>query len=219
MQHRRQLSTPRSLNILFDLFTFALISTSRFRDSIEVDIGRISPSSTLPASNHGTKIRAAGEHGFAALMHLFSKVARRDARRSRWTTTSAGSDSGAGALVAFPCHGLKFQEKSSSFHRFGRIVYSPTQKGYQVTNMSSGLAPLAMSQTKDELLKHLNMSPETYAEMAVRVIPSSTNSPFQLPPHRDKVLSSQKTRGRESMEVLTDIFAVFRNMLIMYTIG
>jgi hypothetical protein len=30
------------------------------------------------------------------------------------------------------------------------------------------LAPLAMSQTKDDLLKHLNLPPETYALMAVR---------------------------------------------------
>jgi len=30
------------------------------------------------------------------------------------------------------------------------------------------LEPLAMSQTKDDLLKHLNMRPETYTLMAVR---------------------------------------------------
>jgi hypothetical protein len=32
----------------------------------------------------------------------------------------------------------------------------------------AAIAPLAMSQTKDDLLKHLNLPPETYALMAVR---------------------------------------------------
>jgi hypothetical protein len=31
----------------------------------------------------------------------------------------------------------------------------------------AAIAPLAMSQTKDDLLKHLNLPPETYALMAV----------------------------------------------------
>jgi hypothetical protein len=32
----------------------------------------------------------------------------------------------------------------------------------------AAITPLAMSQTKDDLLKHLNLPPETYALMAVR---------------------------------------------------
>lgn len=47
--------------------------------------------------------------------------------------------------------------------------FSTVTPGYitLLSNRMSALAPLAMSQTKDELLKHLNMAPETYTLMAV----------------------------------------------------
>jgi len=46
-----------------------------------------------------------------------------------------------------------------------------------MTSMST-VPPLTMSQTKDELLRHLNMSPETYALMAVSFLFISNTHQF-----------------------------------------
>ena len=47
----------------------------------------------------------------------------------------------------------------------------------------AALAPIAMSQTKEDLLKHLNLPRETYALMAVCTSPLFTIPPWELTPH------------------------------------
>jgi hypothetical protein len=44
----------------------------------------------------------------------------------------------------------------------------------------TNLSPLSMSQTKEELLKHLNLDPETYTLMAVGNIFSPVSVPLEL---------------------------------------
>lgn len=57
------------------------------------------------------------------------------------------------------------QPISSSCNAYLGILFSLIS----ISSMAAvaGPQPLAMSQTKDDLLKHLNMGPETYAMMAV----------------------------------------------------
>ncbi len=75
------------------------------------------------------------------------------------------------------------------------------------------LTPLSMSQTKEDLLKHLDLPPATYALMAVSSIPSIPQPPSHL---ESMTHGSKLTLPGKS---LADDAGYYRRRRIEFTIG